>query len=420
MKPYLPLFYGKKEMAIIGFVLAFVFVCNIILNYIDFKEFKSHSWATIRGEIANIIPLTAKDGRAYKRLYVKSDSGHTLSIAFWAKDEVRVDARVGFRVKTEDVKFKSFLSRKFFAPSVLVWHKPKTKDSVKNKIDNFIQNQHDTNIMKELYSTLYLATPISKELRDKVQRFGIAHIIAISGYHLGIIFAFLYAILIPIYRFFQNRYFPYRNSRWDISIIIFAILGYYLWLIDMTPSFLRSYVMGVFGFLFLWCGINVLSFEMLALTTLFLIALFPYLAFNIGFILSVFGVFYIFVFIKHFSTLKVWQTLLLLNLWLFVVMSPIVYYWFGVINIQQWISIPLSILFVIFYPLATFLHTINQGGILDEYLIKFLNYETNSAIFNTPFWLLCVYVVLSLLSAYKKIFMLSIFFIGICYFFLLL
>ncbi|MDR0467428.1 MAG: ComEC/Rec2 family competence protein [Campylobacteraceae bacterium] len=420
MKPYLSLFQRKIEIVFVGLILLFVFICNIILNYIDFREFKSHSWATVRGEIANIIPLVAKDGRAYKRLYVKSDSGHTITIVFWSKEEINLNARVGFRVKTEEVNFGSFLSRKFYAPSVLAWHKSQIDSSVKNRIDNFIQKQHDSQIMKELFSTLYLATPISKELRDKVQRFGITHVIAISGYHLGIIFAFLYAIFMPIYRFFQDRYFPYRNARWDISVIIFAFLGYYLWLIDMTPSFLRSYVMGVCGFLFLWRGINVLTFEMLALTTAFLIALFPYLAFNIGFILSVFGVFFIFVFIKHFPKLKVWQTLLLLNLWLFIAMNPIVYYWFNVINIQQWISIPLSILFVIFYPFVTFLHAINQGGLLDGHIINFLSYETKSAFFNTPVWLLAIYVCLAFLSAFRAIFMLPILIIGVSYFFFLL
>lgn len=417
MKPYVRLFQKKFEIAFVGFILFVVFVGNVFINYLDFNDFKSFNWATIRGEVANIIPLKAKDGREYRRLYIKSDSGHTLSVAFWSKEEIAVNSRVGFRVKTEGVSFKSFLSRKFFAPSVLVWNIPQADVSVKAKIDNFIKTQHDSKLTKELYSTLYLATPISKELRDKVQRYGITHIIAISGYHLGIMFAFIYAVFIPIYRFFQNRYFPYRNSRWDISLLIFIFLGFYLYLIDMTPSFLRSYVMGVLGFLFLSRGINVLSFEMLFLTSAFLVAIFPYLAFNIGFILSIFGVYFIFVFLKYYSSLKAWQILLFINLWLFVAMNPIVYYWFGLINLQQWISIPLSILFVIFYPLSTFLHFIGQGGLLDEYMIKFLDYETKSVVFNTPNWLLCIYLILSVLSAFRKEFMLGIGLIGISYFY---
>ncbi|MFV0481148.1 MAG: ComEC/Rec2 family competence protein [Campylobacteraceae bacterium] len=255
----MPLFQNNFERVVCFVILLLIFTCNIFIKYLDFKDFKSRNWVTIRGNIANIIYLKAKDGREYRRLHVKSDTGHTLSVVYWSKGEINLNARVGFRVKTTDVSFKDFLSQRFYALSVLVWNKDTEDVSVKNKIDNFVKSQHETKIMQEFYSTLYLATPISKELRDSVQRWGIAHIIAISGYHLGIIFAFMFFILSPIYRFFQDRYFPYRNARWDISVLIFAFFGYYLFLIDMTPSFLRSYAMGVVGFLFLWRGINVVG-----------------------------------------------------------------------------------------------------------------------------------------------------------------
>jgi competence protein ComEC len=188
----------------------------------------------------------------------------------------------------------------------------------------------------------------------------------------------------------------------------------------MTPSFLRSYAMGIFGFLFLLRGIHVLSFEMLFFTSAFLAALFPELIFNIGFILSVFGVFFIFVFIKHFGqTLKVWQSIILLNVWLFLAMNPIVYYWFGVINFQQWVSIPLSMLFVAFYPLTVFLHATGYGGVFDNLMLQFLSYESKSAMFNTPVWLLAVYLAFAALSVYRAVFMIFVAGIGIGYFFFL-
>jgi competence protein ComEC len=203
--------------------------------------------------------------------------------------------------------------------------------------------------------------------------------------------------------------------------MIFTFLGYYLWLIDMTPSFLRSYAMGVFGFLFLWRGIHVFSFEMLFLVSTFLTALFPHLIFNIGFILSIFGVFFIFVFVKHFGkTLKIWQSAILINIWLFLAMNPIVYYWFGVINWQQWVSIPLSMLFVIFYPLTTFLHLMGYGGVFDELTLQFLALESKSVIFNTPVWFLIIYLIFTVLSAFRAVFMIPVMLIGSSFFFFLL
>ncbi|MDR3346244.1 MAG: ComEC/Rec2 family competence protein [Campylobacteraceae bacterium] len=420
MKHFLPLFQTKVEMAAAVMVLSAVFFINIFLTYLDFREFKSHSWATIRGNIANIVHLTSKNNRAYQRLYIKSDSGLGVSVTYMSNATFTQNMRVGFRVKTDDVTFGSFVSNRFWAQSVLVWAHEVNDTSVKSKLKTFITSQHENTLMQELYGALFLATPISKQLREQVQVWGVAHIIAISGFHLGLIFGFLYALFRPLYRFFQDRYFPYRNARWDISLVIFAILGYYLWLIDMTPSFLRSYAMGVLGFLFLWRGINALGFEILFFTSALLIAFFPHLMFNIGFILSVFGVFFIFVFIKHFGkVLKVWQSAALINLWLFFAMTPIVHHWFDVINLQQLASIPLSFLFVVFYPLTAFLHLAGFGGLFDAFLLQSLTLSSKSVMFTTPLWLLGIYIVLSFLCAWKKIFMLPVALVGLgcfCFF----
>ncbi|MDR2081197.1 MAG: ComEC/Rec2 family competence protein [Campylobacteraceae bacterium] len=413
MKPHLPLFQRKFEIALTAAFICMLFCINITFKYIDFLEFKSHVWATFRGDLVNIIPLTAKDGRSYKRLYIKNDDSITLTTAYFAKDEFKLNMRMGFRVKTEEVDFLSFLKRRFYAQSVLVWANENSKVKVRDKIFTRIASQHEENITKELFGALFLALPISKELRDTVQLLGAAHLIAISGFHLGIIFGFLYALFSAPYRFLQNRYFPYRNARWDISLIVFLLLGGYLWLIDMTPSFLRSYVMGTAGFLFLWRGINALNFDVLFLCAAFLISLFPHLAFNIGFILSCFGVFFIFVYVRHFGDkFKIWQSAVILNFWLFFAMAPLAHYWFGVLSISQFACIPLSLLFVAFYPIEVLLHAIGQGGIFDGFIISLLNFKTYSIEVKTPLWLLAVYIALSFGAMRSRIFMLPLAFLG--------
>lgn len=413
MKPYLPLFGRRFEMAAVLAVLTVILLTNIALKYADFLEFKSQKWATFRGDLVNIIPLSAKDGRSYRRLYVKNDSGITLTAAYFAKDELQENMRVGFRVKTEDVDFLSFLKRRFYAQSVLVWANENDKQTLRDKIYTLIASQHKDAVIKELFGALFLALPISKELRDSVQLLGSAHIIAISGFHLGIIFSLLYVILGIPYRFFQNRYFPYRNARWDISLIVFLFLGGYLWLIDMTPSFLRSYVMGVLGFLTLWRGVNLVNFELLFLCAALLTAFFPHLAFNIGFILSCFGVFFIFVYVRHFGDkFKVWQSAVIINFWLFLAMMPLVHYWFGILSIMQFACIPLSILFVLFYPIEAVLHLIGQGGMLDNFIINLLSLKAYSTEVKTPLWLLAIYITLSFGAARRRIFMLHLAILG--------
>jgi competence protein ComEC len=400
-------------MAVVLVVLAAILLINIIVKYVDFLEFKSYNWATFRGDLINIIPLVAKDGRGYRRLYIKNESGITLTVAYFAKDELRENMRVGFRVKTDEVDFLSFIKRRFYATGILVWANDGTGPKLRDKIYALIASQHQETIMQELFGALFLALPISKELRDAVQLLGSAHVIAISGFHLGIIFGLLYACLKFPYRFFQNRYFPYRNARWDISLIVFLLLGGYLWLIDMTPSFLRSYVMGVLGFLTLWRGVNIINFELLFLCAALLIAFFPHLAFNVGFILSCFGVFYIFVYARHFGDkFKVWQSAVIINFWLFLAMVPISHYWFGILSITQFACIPLSMLFVLFYPIETVLHLIGQGGILDSFIIDLLSFKAYSVDVKIPLWLLIIYIIISLQSARRKIFMLPLMILG--------
>ncbi|MDR1976817.1 MAG: ComEC/Rec2 family competence protein [Campylobacteraceae bacterium] len=412
MKPYLPLFQRKLEGAALFAGLLCILLVNIAFKYADFLEFKSRSWASFRGDLVNIVPLIAKNGRAYQRLYVKNDDGITLTVAYFAKDEFKINMRVGFRVKTDGVTFADFLSRRFYAPSVLVWAN-EAEASLRDRLFDAIALQHEDKLTKELFGALFLATPISKELRDAVQLFGVSHLIAISGFHLGIIFAFLYALLNLPYRFFQNRYFPYRNARWDISLVVFLLLGGYLWLIDMTPSFLRSYVMGAAGFLFLWRGVNVINFELLFLCAAFLVSLFPHLAFNVGFILSCFGVFFIFVYVRHFGdSFKVWQSAVLINIWLFLAMTPLVHYWFGALSVMQFACVPLSILFVLFYPIEAVLHLIGWGGILDSFIVKFLSFQVQSLEVKTPLWLLAVYILLSFGAAKRRIFTLALALLG--------
>jgi competence protein ComEC len=421
LKPYLPLFRNKFESAAVFAVLFTILLVNTALKYVDFLEFKSHTWATFRGDLVNIIPLSAKDGRSYRRLYIKNNDGVTLTAAYFAKDEFKLNMRMGFRVKTEGVDFLSFLKRRFYAQSVLVWANENGEVKLRDKIFDFIASQHEANITKELFGALFLAFPISKELRDEVQLLGSAHIIAISGFHLGIIFGFLYAFLRLPYCFLQNRYFPYRNARWDISLIIFILLGGYLWLIDMTPSFLRSYVMGCAGFLFLWRGINIVNFQTLFLCAAFLVSLFPHLAFNVGFILSCFGVFFIFVYVRHFGDkFKIWQSALILNFWLFFAMIPLAHYWFGMLSPAQFACIPLSLLFIVFYPAEAFLHVIGEGGILDGLIIKLLNFKAYNIDLKTPLWLLLVYIALSLGAMRSRIFMLSLALFGGSFFLFLI
>ena len=55
--------------------------------------------------------------------------------------------------------------------------------------------------IKELFNALFLATPINKSLRDKCVDFGVSHLIALSGFHLGVLSFVLYWVVYLFYKF---------------------------------------------------------------------------------------------------------------------------------------------------------------------------------------------------------------------------
>ena len=267
----------------------------------------------------------------------------------------------------------------------------------------WIDAQHENEKMAEVYKTFFFATPISKELRDEVQKWGISHLIAISGYNVGVISFLLFFFLKPLYRFFQNRYFPYRNMSADLSFIVFVVLFIYMVIIDFIAPFLRAFVMSLLGFFFYSKGIKVLSFEMLGLVSMALLALFPSLLFSLSFWFSIAGVFYLFLFLHHFGHLNRFVLLGMIDLGVFFLMIPIVHTFFPVFTFLQLTSPLSSLVFVVFYPLGLLLHLLQFGDILDTAVLAFLHVKTQNYMLQFPWWILFGYVGASLVAIRFKL-----------------
>jgi len=309
-----------------------------------------------------------------------------------------IKTRVKVKLNVEKVTFLDYL-KGFFAPSLALYEIYEDNPPFDVKpMYCFVEEQHENEKIAELYKTLLFATPISKELRDEVQKWGISHLIAISGYNVGVISFLLFFFLKPLYQFFQSRYFPYRNATADLTMVVLVVLFGYMVIIDFVPSFLRAFAMSVLGFFIYSRGIKVLSFEMLGLTTLGLLALFPSLVFSLSFWFSVAGVFYLFLFLHHFESLNRWVLLAIIDLGVFLLMVPIVHTFFPVFTFLQLTSPLSSLVFIVFYPLGVLLHVMNWGGIFDSYLLEFLHVKTQSFTLSFPVWFLASYVGFSLLA----------------------
>lgn len=217
------------------------------------------------------------------------------------------------------------------------------------------------------------------------------------------LFSLIFFILAPIYSFFQKRYFPYRNLRLDLSILIFTLLLAYACLIGFVPSFVRSLIMAFWVFYLLCKNIKIINFFTLFCSILLCISLYPRLLFSIGFLFSILGVFYIFLYMHHFANkFNNLINIILLNIWIFFAMVLPVLYFFPLISYQQILGIILSGIFVIFYPLVLFLHLINYGDLLNFILDEFFKFKIYGTNIHIPFWIFISYLIASLISVRFK------------------
>ncbi|WP_298783152.1 ComEC/Rec2 family competence protein [uncultured Campylobacter sp.] len=373
----LQLFYRKREILYFLLILLGILSINLGVKFYELKEFRAKNYAFYDAQLLNAYAKTNERGRTYTVLKLKT-ADFTLYTTAGLGREFHRFARVNIGIVTKNVKFLDFLKQRFYAPNFKISAET-APSGAKWCAISFVRAQHEDEMTADLYSALYFATEISKPLRASVTNWGIAHIISISGFHLGIIFSTVFLLAMPIYRYFQDRYFPYRSAKRDLSVFVIVLMSGYLFVLDFTPSFLRSLAMCCVGFYLAMRNFYVLKFTNLFLTIALLLAFFPHLAFSIGFYFSCLGVLYIFLYLHHFAPkFKLWQNVILFNLYVWLSMNVAVYYFFPTASLQQLSVMPLGYVFVIFYPLSIFLHLFGLGGALDTPLLAFLNFALPS------------------------------------------
>lgn len=396
-----------KEIFALTALCVGIFAFNVGLEWVKFKDFKEQKHQSLQSvRVLQSYEKTGKKGRVYRVLKLKAGDFSFYTTTKQSND-IKRHQSLNLRVITTSVSFKDYLSKSFYMPS----YDFKLVDSTttpRNAIISYFLSQHSDEKIKEFYGALFFALPVSRELRVDVNYYGIAHLIAISGYHIALIFSLIFFALAPLYGFFQRRYFPYRNAKFDLSVMIFAFLLCYAYLIGFVPSFVRSLVMALWGFYLLIKNVKILSFINLFLSAILCLALFPQLLFSVGFLFSVMGVFFIFLYLHHFA--KFWAggwvknliNVILLNIWTFFAMIVPVLHFFPLVSFQQILAIVLSAVFVVFYPVALTLHLSGFGGLLDSALLSFFSFKMNAINLPLPLWAFLAYLTLALASIVSK------------------
>ncbi len=396
----------KEFFALFALCLC-IFAFNVSLEWLKFRDFKEQKHQLLENvRVLQSYEKTSKKGRKYRVLKLESED-----FSFYTTTKLENDIRrhqaLNLRVINTGVHFKDYLSKSFYMPSY-DFNVTSRATTPRNAIISYFLAQHSDEKIIEFYGALFFALPVSLQLRTDVNFYGIAHLIAISGYHIALIFSLAFFVLMPLYTFFQRRYFPYRNARFDLSVIIFVFLLCYAYLLGFVPSYVRSLVMALWGFYLLAKNVKILSFVNLFFSVLLCLALFPQLLFSVGFMFSVMGVFFIFLYMHHFGRrwgVGFWANfgnVLCLNIWTFFAMILPVLYFFPLVSAQQILAILLSAAFVVFYPVALGLHIVGFGGLLDAPLLEFFDFKLYGTNMQIPLWLLLSYTGVALASIFSK------------------
>ena len=378
-------------------VLIIILLINLSIEYSKYKELIDDEVYETKVKVLNIYPK-----QDYNILRLSAPNFDFFTNIDKSESVEKLDI-LNILILSKNISFLDYL-KGFYAKSI-IFKKIEKQSSFKDEIIKKIDSNHKDNITKELFQALFLAIPISKELRDICTNYGISHLIALSGFHLGVLSFVIYWIFYFPYTYLHKKYFLYRNKKYDLLLVSISFLFFYLILTNVVPSLLRAFVMFVFAIFLLRYNIKLFSYTTLFIVFLIVISLFPKYFFSLGFWFSIIAVFYIFLFLQYFSKLNKYLQIVLFNLWMFLIFNPIVHFYFPQTSYEQFLSPLITILFTFFYPFEIFAHIFDFAIYFDWFIKKFLYWDMYVYNVETPFYFFIVYLMFSLASIfYKKAF----------------
>ena len=293
------LFSTRRQWAVFICICALVFALHLYQEYVQYRIYTTptHTQELYAQVIAQYTKSKQNNGKnsVYEVLKLKTSDGEVFYTT--SKEDIKDISHRFVRIygKRLECSFAQYLKSCFFISyriSLL------SEYDYRQGVRKWIDSQHQESLVADLYKTLFMADFLPHIWRDISNKLGVAHLIAISGFHLGILSFVIGGLLSLVYNSF-HRFVSYRNKYFDIGLLVLVCLFGYLIVLDFSPSFLRSFIMAVCGFFVVYSGIRLISFKLLFVVVCVCLALFPRLIFSIGFALSVSGVFFIYLFVRH-------------------------------------------------------------------------------------------------------------------------
>lgn len=380
--------------------LVILFLIRLILIYQSYQTFIAKPFYFTYAKVLYEIPKQ-KNRKKYKVLKLHSDEGLDFFTTTYHKGSYQ-GKHIRLQIfPNNKISFYDYLGSFFVKSSIK--EIVTSPGGVKVHFIKEVTAQHSDKNIASFYNAIFFATPLERELRGQVAKLGISHLVALSGFHLTILWGIIYGVLLMVYRPMQQRFFPYRFTLVDLGSVTIVLLALYLWFVNFPPSLVRSYAMVLLGWIMLVIGIELISFSFLTIVAGILLVLMPALFVSLGFWFSIAGVFAIFLLLQYTKTLDARVVkFVIIPFGIFILMQPVVHGYFGVSTPYQLLSPFLSLAFILFYPVVMLLHLVGYGGVLDNMLLWLFSLSKEGTEYLLPSWLMGIYIVLAMVAIFSK------------------
>jgi len=162
---------------------------------------------------------------------------------------------------------------------------PFTRFQIKNYVRSRIEERFEDEETRALVTALILSdrSSLSSVTRKAFQNTGLAHLLAISGLHFGVLAAFMMGLVMLLLR---RVPFSIVTRRYVAAFLIVVLLVVYAWIISSSPSVRRALLMATLGLVAWARGTRSSLFLILLKSFLFFLAIDPSQIENAGFLLS--------------------------------------------------------------------------------------------------------------------------------------
>ncbi len=393
-----PELFHPREWLLFATLMLLLFAAGLGMEYRRYAELTRFDDAVAEVLVQDQY-LKRKGAKRYYVLKLRGDDGVTFYTTGPPELRDLRGYRLEVRMQTKRLEYLNYL-KGFFAYTTILKVYPERE--ARTRLAGAVARRHLSPEAGQIYAALFTASPMEKPLREKLAALGVSHLLAISGFHLGVLgFVLFWLFRLPVTAL-QSRYAPYlHRGRLLFVLSALPLLGY-LWFLDFVPSLLRAFVMMLVGYVLYDRGLKVLSLQTLAVAVLLILAFWPRLLFSLGFWLSVGGVFSILLFIRHFSH---WNKMVLfgaIHLWVYLMMLPVSLWIFGIFSPLHPLSVLWSMGFILFYPLALALHLFGAEGVLYGVMEWFLSLA-EVAHATVPGWAVGVQFLLAFAALFSRL-----------------